>query len=132
MRRRVTGLLLWCGLLLAVGTVRMLERALRMVVWLRFREAVAVIGLIVVATTSNLVSARVQESASGPGGHMVVLVGVLLIGAAVVYHGLRSSIRPRLNGRERHLSREPRASRVSRLLRVGRYASGREPTIRRS
>jgi hypothetical protein len=131
MRRRVTGLLLWCGLLLAVGTIRLLGRTLRTVVWLRFREAMAVVGLIVVATTSNPLSVRVQESAAGPAGHVVVLAGALLLGVAVVYHGFRSSIRPRLSGRSRRRAYDPRAADALRRQLIERHARWGTRTIRR-
>lgn len=131
MRRRVGGLLLWCGLLLGAGTIRILGRALRTFVWLRFREAAAVVGLIVVATTSNPLSVRVQEGAAGPRGHMVVLAGALLLGVAVVYHGFRSPIRPRLRGRRRRRPRRLRESDVLRRQLLERHARWGTRTIRR-
>lgn len=91
MRQRHLGALLWVFLLFSIGTVRFLWAVLRTVAWMRFRSLVALGGLLVVLSTSNLVTVQLSDGV-WPLGHVILSFGLPALGAVVLFHGIRSPL----------------------------------------
>lgn len=91
MRQRHLGALLWVFLLFSIGTARFLWAVLRTVAWMRFRSLLTLGGLLVVLSTSNPVTAQLRDGV-WPLGHVILSWSMPALGAAVLFHGIRSPL----------------------------------------
>jgi len=89
MRRRILGTLLWCGVLLAVGTIRCLLVLLR-AVCVRPKWVLVLVGLAVVLSSASALSASVSVAAVRLLEHGIVAWGSVVLSAIVLIQGCRS------------------------------------------
>lgn len=96
MRQRLWGTLFWLLLLPVIGSGQLLWRMLRALTALRPSTALTLVGLVLALSLPNPVSAQLAEAGVWPPGHEILVRLLAVLGAGVLYHGLRSPTQRRL------------------------------------